>query len=247
MRGIITLLVAIFLIVGCKKKEDKSCLKSTGEMASKEVVLDAFDKLYMGPHLKYELVQDTVNKVVLKGGAYLLNGISLQIDDENRLVITNENNCAFLRPYDEIVVVEIHFVNLININFEGTQEVLCEDTLAVTDLSLTIRDGAGHFNLKVHGNSLDLLITHGWGNYTVAGIVNYAKFNLNSNGFGDAYNLQVNNELIAISSTVGIMKIRADNCDLLAETNQTGDIWYKGAPNIVAYNQYGSGALINKN
>ena len=247
MRGVLILVLATFLLIGCKKKEDKSCLKSTGAMTSKEVVLDQFDKLFMGPHLKYELVQDTVNKVVLKGGEYLLNGISLQVDNDDRLVITNENKCSFLRPYDEIVVVEVHFVNLININFEGTQEVICADTISVTDLSLSIRDGAGHFNLMVEGNSVDVLITHGWGNYTVSGNVSYAKFNLNSNGFGDAYNLYVDNELIAISSTVGVMKVRADNCALLTEINQSGDIWYKGAPNIVEYNQYGSGGLINKN
>ncbi len=247
MKGILTLLIATFIIIGCKKKEDKTCLKSTGPVTSKEILLEPFDKLFMGPHLKYELVQDTVNKVVLKGGEYLLNGISLTVDNENRLLITNENKCAFLRPYDEIVVVEIHFVNLVNINFEGTQEVICADTLSVTDLSLTIRDGAGHFNLMVEGNSVDVLITHGWGNYTVSGSVEFAKFNLNSNGFGDAYNLQVNSELIAISSTVGVMKIRADNCALLTEINQSGDIWYKGTPSSTEHNQYGSGALVNKN
>ena len=247
MKGVLTIILVAFALIGCKKKEDKSCLKSTGALTSKEIALEEFDKLYMGPHLKYELVQDTVDKVILKGGEYLLNGISLEIDDDKRLVIENENKCAFLRSYDEIVVVEIHFVNLININFEGTQEVLCADTLSITDLSLTIRDGAGHFNLMVEGNSVDVLITHGWGNYTVSGIVNYAKFNVNSNGFGDAYNLQVANELIAVSSTVGVMKIRADGCDLLAEINESGDIWYKGVPNIVEYNQYGSGGLINKN
>lgn len=238
--------IVIVLVFSCKKAEDRNCMKSVGDAAYKEIALEDFGQLYMGPHLKYKLIQDATNKVVLNGGENLLNeiGVSLQ---GGRLSIENNNKCAFLRPYDEIVEVEIHFTDIFNIEFEGTNEVVCPDTLALTDLTLLIRDGAGAFDLKLNANSLSLLISHGWGNYTVGGNVNYANFQISSNGFGSSYGLNVQNELIVISNSVGLVEVNANQCALLAEINSSGNIHYKGLPSSIQFNNYGSGDLINKN
>ena len=106
--------ILILLVLGCDKPEDRSCLKSIGDQSTKEVILADFDKLHLGPHLRYVLVQDTVNKVVLSGGANLLNFVTSEITD-NKLTIENENDCNFLRSYDEIIVAEVHLKNIINI------------------------------------------------------------------------------------------------------------------------------------
>ena len=240
------ILALILLVFGCKKSEDRNCVKSIGTIDAKEIILDDFDKLYMGPHLRYKLVQSTVNKVVINGGANLLNGIDAHVDG-GKLLIENKNDCAFLRPYDEIVEVEIHFVNIINIEFEGTNEVLCPDTIQATDLTLLIRDGAGAFDLKIDANSLNLVISHGWGNYNVRGDVNFATFQISSNGFGNSNDLNVSTELIVISNSAGLLEVNSSNCLFQAEINSVGNINYIGIPTILNYNRYGSGDLIDKN
>lgn len=241
-----TIFLVLLLLFSCKKQEDQTCIKSIGAIDSKEIQLDAFSHVYMGPHLKYKLIQDQTNKVVINGGGNLLNEIDVRVENQ-KLVIENANKCAFLRPYDEVVEVEIHFVDIVNIEFEGTNEVVCADTLQLSDLTVLIRDGAGAFNLKLNANSLNLLISHGWGNYNVSGNVNFANFQISSNGFGTSNDLKVLNELIVISSTSGLIEVNADLCSFLAEINSSGSIYYKGIPSYLQFNNYGTGELVDKN
>ncbi|MEJ6616182.1 MAG: DUF2807 domain-containing protein [Crocinitomicaceae bacterium] len=245
MRLGIIFIIAL-LTFGCKKSEDRNCIKSIGDNASKEILVDDFEFLYMGPHLKYKLIQDVVNKVVVTGGGNLINGIDVHVENQ-KLVIENSNECAFLRSYEEVVEVEIHFVDMINIEFEGTHEVICPDTLLLTDFTLLIRDGAGAFDLKLNANSLNLLISHGWGNYVVGGFVNYANFQISSNGYGNSNGLHVLNELVVISNSAGLVEVNADQCNLLAEINSSGSIYYKGTPAMIQFNNYGTGELVDKN
>lgn len=246
MRIQLLVFMVLFLFVRCKKEEDRNCIKSIGEISSKEVSLQNFTQLYMGPHIKYVLVQDSTDKVVIIGGYNLLNGIDVSLDDQI-LSIENLNKCAFLRTYDEVVQVEIHFTQLTEIEFEGTHEVVCTDTIQAVNLELLIREGAGHFDLKLNANSLNLVVAQGWGNYSVSGNVNFANLRVSGNGFGNSNNLNVTNELVVISNTVGLVELNADQCVLLAEIRSSGSIYYKGTPGQIELNRYGTGELIDKN
>ncbi len=245
MRLIIPLIV--LLLIGCKKSEDRSCIKSIGEQTEKEVSLDSFDKLFMGPHLRYVLVQDTVEKVVLKGGKNLLNLIETRVDEENRLNLLNNNTCNFLRDYSEVVIAEIHFKTLTGIRFEGTHEVDCPVPINADILTLMVRDGAGEVRLNLNVNQFWANVTYGWGNFKLSGDANYLNLNIDSNGFGDTYDLNVKDSLHVISKTTELIKVRPDGCVLKAQTHEAGDIWYVGSPTSIDYQAYGTGALIDKN
>lgn len=246
MRIELLVFILLFLFASCKKEEDRNCIKSIGDISSKEISLEDFSQLYMGPHIKYVLVQDSTNKVVVIGGYNLLNGIDVTVENQ-RLSIENTNKCAFLRSYGEVVQVEIHFTRLAEIEFEGTHEVACPDTIQAVNLELLIREGAGHFELKLNANALNLVISQGWGNYSVSGNVNFANFRVSGNGFGSSNNLNVNNELVVISNSVGLVEVNVDQCVLLAEIKSSGSIYYKGVPNLIEFNNYGTGELVDKN
>ena len=61
------------MLFGCKKSEDRNCFKSTGAMSVKEIELGEFSRLYMGPHLKYVLIQSDENKLRIVGGKNVIN------------------------------------------------------------------------------------------------------------------------------------------------------------------------------
>jgi Putative auto-transporter adhesin, head GIN domain len=245
MRYLISIAV-ILSFVACKKAEDRSCFKSIGNDTTKEIALDSFDKLYMGPHLKYVLVQDTVEKVVLTGGENLLNFVETDVSD-GTLSVRNINKCNFLRSYSKLVTVEIHLVDVINITFEGTHEVICRNTINSTYLTLVIRDGAGEFNLDLNANSLNAVVTHGWGNFNISGSVDYLNMNIRSNGFGSTYDLIVKDSINIACSTTEPVKINSDSCQLRAQTLSSGDIWFVGTPEFIEFNTYGTGELLDKN
>lgn len=234
------------VLIACKKSEDRACVKSAGEDAELEHTVDSFNKLDIGSNFKVILVQDTVEKVIVRGGKNLINFIHLDVTD-GKLTIENENKCNFLRSYKHVVEVEIHLINLINVLFKGTKELTCSNQLNLPYLTFEIQEGAGKCKLNLNCYSLFLGSGFGWGNYEVVGQTNYLKVNFRDNGFGDLYGLQVLDSATIISSSSERMKINLDGAEARVETSSYGDIWYIGTPTFLEYFQYGEGELIDKN
>jgi hypothetical protein len=246
MRIIIAFIAFVFILASCKKAEDRPCFKGVGDETIVERELASFQTLFLGPHLNYVLVQDTVEKVVLTGGENLVNFIGTNIT-EGELRITNDNRCNFLRTYKKSVTVEIHLINVNSIEFQGTKPLTCQNALTCPFLHIKIIQGAGAFNLKVNNSSLKTNISNGWGNMVVSGSTNYANLNAGSNGVIDSYGLAVQDSLHVISKTPSTLKVNATATKFKSETSATGDIWYIGTPTVLEHLQIGTGELIDKN
>jgi hypothetical protein len=142
-------LSVIFLVFSCKKPEDRTCFKLLGPETTKEIPLASFDRLDLREHVEYILIQDSLDKVVLKGGRNLLNLIEASVSD-GLLTIENNNRCNFLRNAKKVVVAEIHFTSLINIRFIGTEPLRSQGTIHTDYLTFYSRDGAGDVILDVN-------------------------------------------------------------------------------------------------
>lgn len=234
------------ILIACKKPEDRRCVKTAGEDAELVHLVNSFDKLDLGPNFKVVLVQDTVEKVIVRGGENLINFIQFDVTD-GTLTIVNDNKCNFLRSYKHVVEVEIHLINIINVLFKGTKELTCLNQLDLPYLTFLIQEGAGKCNLNLNCYSLFLGSGFGWGNYEVVGQTNFLKVDLRDNGFGDFYGLQILEDATVISSSSERMKINLDGAEARVETSSFGDIWYIGTPTLLEYNQYGEGELIDQN
>jgi hypothetical protein len=191
-------------------------------------------------------VQDSTDKIILKGGKNLLNFVKAEMIDDV-LEIKNENKCNFLRDYDQKITVEIHFTNLINIHFEGSEPLISNGKMKFDWLTILIRDGAGPVELDFDAQFINTILSHGYGNFKYTGTTNQANFNIRSNGYGDTYGLSVNDSLTVISKTQGNIKVNADGAKLKAQTEADGNIYYKGVPSSVLFNKYGNGNLVDAN
>ena len=246
MKHVICIICGILLLFSCAKPEDRACVKSAGQDAVLEVLTPQIDQLFLHEHLEYVLVQDTIEKVVLTGGKNLLNFVLIDVS-EGLLDISNTNKCNFLRSYKKKVKVEIHFIELINIHFEGTESLTNKDTLQFNWMTFLIRDGAGPVTLNFNANAIYATVSHGWGDFTFNGTVNYANLNVRSNGFCNTYGLKIIDSLTVISNTQGYVKVNANNVKFKSETDLDGDIYYKGIPSLITINRYGKGDLIDAN
>ena len=246
MNRIIYIIIITFLFTNCKKAEDRKCFKSTGVISAKEINLESFSKMFLGPHIKYVLVQDTIEKIILIGGENVLNLVETSITDYE-LTVVNNNKCNFLRSYKKDIIAEIHLIDVYSFHFEGTKELICENTLNLGNVTFTTRDGAGEVNLDLNANSLAFIVTHGWGNFNLTGNVNFLKFDVRSNSFGNAYGLNVTDSIHVISSTAETIKINTTGNLLRTEIRGGGDVWYVGTPTFLELNEYGDGRLIDKN
>jgi hypothetical protein len=232
-------------LIGCNKPELRSCWKFAGEDTQKEMSLIPFNQLKLTERLQFNLVQDSVEKVILKGGKNLLNFVELE-NVNGTLIVRNKNKCNFLRSYKKKIMVEIHFKELINIEYEGTEDLTNEGTLQFDWLTFLIRDGSGSVKLNFNAQALNAQISHGYGDFTFTGKVNQANLSIRSNGFCDTYGLQVMDSITVISNTQGMVMVNADGAKLKAQIDTDGSsIYYKGTPLSVVFNQYGNGSLID--
>lgn len=236
----------MFLLFACKKPEDRQCWKQAGEEDTVSINVNTFDKINVQEHIVCTLVQDTVEKVVISGGKNLLNFIGINVEG-GLLTVTNDNKCSFLRSYEHRVSVEIHFKTLSNLAFEGTEPLTCRDTLQLDWFTLVIRDGAGPVNLLLNAELVIGTLAHGYGDFTIQGRTNQALFNVRSNGYCNTYGLEIGESITVISKTQADLRINAHQCILRAQTEVGGNIYYKGIPNSIEFNRYGSGNLIDDN
>lgn len=240
------ILIITFALVGCKKAEDRRCMKSAGVEKTVERTVEPFYKLFIGPNLNVVLVQDTVEKLVITAGENLIGFVTSDVID-GQLRIENTNRCNFLRSFKKQVSVEIHLKNLKELYFEGTKPIQCANQLVLGNLEVIIRDGAGTVNLNVQCNALRSTVTNGWGNLVLSGETNFLWIELNSNGFSQSYGLDVHDSLYLVSKTSGNIEVNSNGAYLRSEVSSNGDILYKGIPTLINNTVYGSGALIDNN
>ncbi|MDH4471884.1 MAG: DUF2807 domain-containing protein [Fluviicola sp.] len=238
---IVCLVVAGFS--ACKKPEDRKCFKSTGEDTTLEIPLSDFDRLKLHPHVAYVLIQDSTDKVVIKGGKNVVKLVECKVTDK-LLEVTNKNKCAFLRNAKRELLVEIHFTSIINVHYEGSEYLKSEGTLNIDYFTLMVRDGAGPVDLTLNSKVIDADISHGWGDYTFHGTTEQARISARSNGYCDVYDLTITDSVYVASDTPGHVKLRADGIPLHGYIKSSGNIYYKGNPSVVNIVRSGSGELI---
>lgn len=247
MKYLLMTFVLAALVSACKKAEDRRCWKSTGDETTVEIPVADFDRLMLNGHIEYVLIQDSLDKVVIKGGKNLVKFIECTVSGDGLLEIKNTNKCAFLRNGKKELIAEIHCTSMSNIRFEGTEPLTTVGTINAPYFTLLIRDGAGPVDLRLNSIVIDADISHGWGDYTLHGTTSYAKISARSNGYCDVFDLQINDSVYVGSETPGNIKVNANGIPLRGYIKNSGDIWYKGVPSVIDVYRTGEGEVLNKN
>lgn len=242
MRNSLVLLLVSFLVFSCKKPENRTCFKLLGSETTKEIPLASFDRLDLREHVKYVLIQDSLDKVVLNGGKNLLNLIEVK-SESGLLTIENKNRCGFLRNAKKVVVAEIHFTRLVNIRFIGTEPLTNQGTIQTDYFTFYSRDGAGDVTLDLNALEINAEANHGWCNFTLTGTTQKARICAKSNSYCDVTGLTVTDSLYVASETVGDIKVNANNLVIYGYITQSGNILYKGTPLGVDVLLNGTGAV----
>ena len=73
------------------------------------------------------------------------------------------------------------------------------------------------------------------------------KLEIKANGFGTTYDLDVVDSVHVLTKTQETVSVRFSNGLNRVEVNGGGDVWYKGSPSNLFFNQYGTGQLLDKN
>ncbi len=246
MRQMLVFGLLVLLFSNCKKANERTCWKSAGEQITKIIPVAAFEKLELYEHIKYTLIQDSLDFVEIKAGKNLIDLIDIS-SVNSILKVENLNRCNFLGYQKRKVAVEIHVRNLKEIYFKGTDSLVNKGILNLSNLNVEIEDGAGSINFNLNAKSVNFLIPHGWGDFTLKGFTKTFRVDIDGSGYFDTHELQVQDSISILSISPILSKVNAENCKLKVELNGEGDLWYYGIPTIILKNEYSKGRVINKN
>ena len=246
MKSVLFTVLISLCLFACRKPENRLCFKSNGEEKTIEHYVGAFTRLKLHPHIAYVIVQDSLDKIEVTGGANIVNHITWSMSN-GELSIENTNKCSFLRKSSQELVVTIHCTEIYNIHYEGTEYLRSVGTIHSDYFVLQVRDGAGPVTLALQSKVIDADISHGWGDYTITGETEVAKISARSNGYCNTYGLHVTDSLYVASETPGIVKVRADGIPMTGYSKGSGDIWYQGTPTYIDVFLSGKGQVVNKN
>lgn len=244
MKKLLVITLLVFAAASCKKADERSCFKSSGEKTSVELPLPDFDRLLLNKRLKYVLVQDDSCFLRISGGKNLLGFIRWEEIESGKISIFNQNKCHFLRDLSAVCTVEIHFKNLVDISYEGSETLTNTDTLEFDMFNLLVLNCAGSVDLTLKANYISADIAESYGSYTLHGSALDASISARNNGYCNTQDLLIGNKLYAVNKSAGDMRINASGCFLEGFIGGNGNIYYKGEPMSSQMEYFSSGKLI---
>lgn len=244
MKIVLSFCLLVLVFASCRKPENRTCFKGWGDETSIEVNTGSFNKLFLNAHLEYVMVQDSTDKLVIKGGSNVVNHVKYEVSDDGLLTISNGNRCNFLRDGRKVIVVEIHYTNVYNIRFEGTEPLSNVGVHKTDYFTMFIRDGAGPVTLNIDCINVSSDISHGWGNYTFTGHAKYAIIGARSNGYCDTRGLVVDDSIYVANESSGKLKVNADGIPMRGYLKSNGNIEYCGTPTLVDIVKTGNGEVV---
>ena len=99
----ILLLLIITTLFSCNKEDTGDCFQTAGSSTTYEMEFPVFTKITVQKNIRLILKYGETQKVRIKTGENLKPEIYGTIDGD-QLIFTNENDCNFVRDYDDTVL-----------------------------------------------------------------------------------------------------------------------------------------------
>ncbi len=238
----ILFLILIASAMSCKKEHMLDCFKSTGETTTQNRDVTPFTNIDLKDNVDLVIFPDTTFYIKVTAGENLIDGIITELSG-GTLYIRNENRCNWMRSFSNTYTVEVGMDKPSLINYTGSGNISCLDTIRSDEFTFDCFNGSGTINFlfnckKTHmNNHTGRSDIHAYGNALESYIY------VNDVGICDASGLNSNYSYIR-SSTTGECRVHA-NDQFGFEIRYNGNIYYSGDP--VIFNQVfiGSGKLIH--
>jgi len=98
-KQIFSILILIFVFLGCNSEEVPTCVKTSGEIISEELSVESFEEIIVYERVKLFIEQGDNYKVRIETGKNLMENVYAEVEN-NRLQLRNENSCNLFRDYE---------------------------------------------------------------------------------------------------------------------------------------------------
>ncbi|PKV49640.1 putative autotransporter adhesin-like protein [Aquimarina sp. MAR_2010_214] len=238
--------VVLFLF-GCDSENASDCFQRTGTIVRKEIEVADFTRILVNPNIELIIKEGATTSVIIETGDNLLNEVSAIVEDD-RLVLSNTNDCAFFRDSNQTKI----FVTAPNINEvrSGTQFDISSDgvlryaslTLLSEDFGENTETTTGTFHIQIDNESVSV-VGNNIASFFVEGKTKLLNVNFASGtGRFEGANLVAENVQIFHRGTNKI--IVNPQQSITGEIRSTGDVISVNRPSVIEVEEFFTGKLI---
>ena len=243
-----TILLPVFLFLGCDREDAPDCFKTTGEIVQKEILVEPFEEVIVYGRTKLYLRQGDEQKVVLESGKNLIGELDVEVVD-GRLSIKNNSSCNLFREYD-VTNVYVTVPNLTWLQNASSKTIEGIGELNFPAIWLRAFDQEKdpeiytNGDFKLHLNSESIRITgDDFSNFFLTGTTDYLNVYIAS-GDGRVEAAGLSAETVDIQHR-GTNKLIVNPRQLLkGEIRSTGDVLSVNRPPVVRIETFYTGRLI---
>lgn len=231
----------IFFLFSCNKENAFDCIKSKGNIESREVITENFTTVTVNNDVNLFISQGAESKVVIKAGKNIIPKVKFSVSEKN-LTISNENTCNWARSYGGVDVY-LTTNNLEVINFYGYGEIKSLHTLTFPELSIHNDTGNGILNMDIKSEKIHIF-SRSYANITLTGTVTdlHLEYYYNHGKFL-GQELQAENVVI---NHFGMNTIAVHPITLLnTHIGHSGNVEYYNEPANIELTTSSTGKLVN--
>lgn len=216
----------------CDSEDANDCIQTAGNIVQLEVEVIDFERILVNRNIELILSQGPEHRVTIETGENLINDVKAEVMG-NRLVLTNNNICNYVRAYG-ITKVYVEAPNVTEIRNSSQYEVSSNGIITYPMLSLISEDfneniefTVGDYNLTINNQNLRIT-SNGLASFYIEG----STENLSVNFFAGDGRFQ-GQDLVAQNVTI---YHRGSN-DMIVHPIQSLSVELRGTGNVIALNE----------
>jgi hypothetical protein len=253
------LLPLIMALVSCTK-DPLGCIKSTGEVETETYKTVPFQAVLATDNIDitFHYVQNPDDvRVEVSAGRNLLPKIKIVnekfllftpgdsinnsiTDSLNRLVITNENQCNWVRSFDTPLRADIFYHNLKHIEYRSVGNINFSDTLRADTFWLDVFEGSGRIDLLINTKTSFLSFHYGSAEIFAKGQSGVSYIYQAS--YGPVRADELYSQFVYMNNQSTNDTYVYANVHLGVTISYSGNVYYKGNPTI-NLSRFGTGQL----
>jgi len=231
----------ICLMFSCSNGLD--CFKKSGKTIIEERQFGYIKSIELNDLFDVYLQNDTVDKITIETGENIISKIKTTYSDSS-VSITNTGKCRFAKGYGNFPKLTIHLKNREQINLQISEacNIYTIDTFKIKNFYFINTGDISKCDITINVNYLFFLNKYSSGNYVIKGIATNFESEIVGTSFVNAKECK--------STFCGINSATTGDCyfnvssKLWVSIHSSGNIYYKGDPDIEIIKKESTGKII---
>lgn len=222
-------------IVNAQKK-----VKGNGNMTKITRSTTSYNGVKCAGSFDYILEAGTEGNITIEGEENLLDYIITEVKD-GVLIVKTKKMVSLRTSYNKTITVTIPFQDISSVSLAGSGDLWSKNTINADTFKASI-SGSGDVSLTIQANSIEASVA-GSGDLTLKGNTTNLEASVAGSGDFHGFDLEADNTTVSVAGS-GDADVVSRNY-LKARVSGSGDIEYKGNPEIEDTKVAGSGSISN--